>query len=547
MEDIGIKVLQHVSNNTYCKGSWDHKICDYLTNEYLRHNRYSNTKMSDDCIIVFLQYILKCDDMRRINFGSEQNMCSSRYNFRSLIDTFLTFDSFVIFTEILKIKTLTGMHLHTIQKIIEQKYNTNINIINAFIQHVPTIPISVLKHVEINYDTLKIICENKNTNDELFLFAFSQKIPIYNDLLNIVVLNRNSERLKILVNYGYVLTNTHLEYACRIKSEKMIKIILDNKIKPTSKCINELLFDDNNLDDTDENDTITEIINLLTSYGYVLTYDDVTNITKKKHKINNIKKYNIKFDDKFMTLCSNIHYFPYDYEEIDIKFGISDLQYQCGRSYNSETIKKMIEEYQIVPDTICLENACKVKNNISVISYLIKNCHVPPTMQCIKNYNYHSGCNVLSTLCEYIPNDIVFNIARTPIAPPCSTVKNIKKKKDDMKVKVIEEQPIKSIVIPEPINIIKTIDIPQLYTNLKKRKLYTIITSAKKILKLEKKKTVSFIKIRSNLLDYIKEKQLSTKNTIKLDTELASLTNKELNTYISYTHLDNLVHHMIKI
>lgn len=285
--------------------------------------------------------------------GVSAQLCSERCRFQDLIGLFLKHHDNEILKEILNFN-LSDDNFNFVTARIKSDGDIGIIIMNNYFEKLNIIPVEMLENIKIDYETLKIICK-KNKDDKAFMFAFSQKIPIYNDLLDIVVTSGNLKRLKLLVNYGYILNNEHFDISCKKLNIDIIKYILSQNVTPSQNCISSLLdgceiaHSRRKNKNTIEFDNILTIIVELVESHYVLTYNDIKKITKKYYKINNIQKYNIQFKESFTDLCCELGYFPYDPFEIGVKFNLSQLQGQCLKNDNIKTIKQMVEVYGIVP------------------------------------------------------------------------------------------------------------------------------------------------------------------------------------------------------
>ena len=408
-----------ISNNTYCEGK-RHLHCKNFIEDFI--NLYLDNSIiipSNEYILALLKFIKKADNYMIERHGKFAQLCSERCRFQDLIELFLKYHDNNILKEILNFN-LSDDNFNLLTTRIKSDEDIGMIIMNNYFEKLDVIPVEMLEGLKIDYDTLKIICK-KNKDDKAFMFAFSQKIPIYNDLLDIVVDNNNLKRLKLLVNYGYVLNNEHIDMSCKNLNIDIIKYILDHNVIPSQKCINFLLngckiarkeYKIKNMVEIDN--ILTKIVELLVDSHYVLTYDDIHEITKKGYKINNIQKYNISFKNSFTDLCCDLGYFPYDQHEIGVKFSLSQLQNECSKNDNIKVIKRMIEVYGIVPDILCLENAYRVKYNCETVKYLIEICNIPPTIKCLKNYVESFGNKMLEILCKNSSYDIIFNNNKIP-------------------------------------------------------------------------------------------------------------------------------------
>ena len=78
----------------------------------------------------------------------------------------------------------------------------------------------------------------------------------------------------------------------------------------------------------------------MVSFGYVLTYDDVFNALIRGCYVNNISRFNIKLDSRFLEACTQLSYYPYN--DIDIKPTMECLYIESKRVSNIQNMKKLI-------------------------------------------------------------------------------------------------------------------------------------------------------------------------------------------------------------
>ena len=202
---------------------------------------------------------------------------------------------------------------------------------------------------------------------------------------------------KFLISSGCQLNTECLINACKNRNIGIIEFILQNKIVPTRECFIALFSNDNNdyvrmrrFQRTGKNNNIgsaeptTKIIDMLASAGYKVTYDDIVLATQNKIFINDYTRFGIKLDEKFMEICAEVGYYPYNLD--GIKPTLKCLQKECGKSMAGSlaTIKNIINKDGVEPDVICLQNACSHKNNIQLIHFLISK-GVSPDIKCLKN------------------------------------------------------------------------------------------------------------------------------------------------------------------
>ena len=139
-----------------------------------------------------------------------------------------------------------------------------------------------------------------------------------------------------------LLTNVNpnilcLQYACILKDKDIIEKILSQKIIPNQACYDGLISGYHWQKPAEDVIQIAELIDIMILYGYQLTTDDVHNAVKKGYYINNINRFNFKFDDKLIEECYASNYFPYP--DLNLKPSMECLRMECHKTSNMPKIK----------------------------------------------------------------------------------------------------------------------------------------------------------------------------------------------------------------
>jgi hypothetical protein len=209
-----------------------------------------------------------------------------------------------------------------------------------------------------------------------------------------------------------------LKEACRIINVDIINKILMYKITPTSVCIDALLSSCNlgygKHRESPNAKKVASVIDMLVSFGYKLTYDDVYKALLKGCYVNDISRFNIKFDAKFLETCTKHSFYPYN--DIGVKPTLECLRIESKRINNVQNMKKIISEGP-KPDSKCLVQACDNKTNIQNIRFLVENHGIKPNIDCLKALSRHIGNPTLTYLLNHMDNnDNANNIANNDIA-----------------------------------------------------------------------------------------------------------------------------------
>jgi len=232
-------------------------------------------------------------------------------------------------------------------------------------------------------------------------------------------------------------------------------------------------------------------IQLLLNYGYKLDYDDVIITIKKKIEIPEIDKSNIKLDNYILELCYEYNFYP-SYNFICINKKLFNLQKLCHNTRSVETIEKYININVIMPDSICMNNAVKLYNNINVIKML-------------RSYNVNISINNILDAChKYKLNTIMWMIIEfnkqyeQEIKNYKETINNFenKLKESNKKIETTEE------VVNEEINLDD--DINSIIDDINSVKIIQFSDQDKKSLRLPKYKNKKY-KLPKKFQTYFKE------------------------------------------
>ncbi|ARF09695.1 SWIB/MDM2 domain protein [Indivirus ILV1] len=423
------------------------------------------------------------------------------------------------------------------------------------------------------------LCKHGTKNDTLILNIidklFLQKITITLTALNNAVKSGLIDIAISFVQKGIHPDNTTLVSACRLRDERLIKILLACNLTPTKECFESLIYYHPS---SSEANKIASIIDLLIQCGYKITYNDIIFSLEKRQYVNNISSFDIKFDNKIIEKCASLSYYPYSEKDIKVKPTIECLRIECQKPGNIKNIKMLINS-GLKPDIQCLRNACSVKNNTQGIRLLVDKYGLKIDLECLKLMASAIGNKQLSYMLENIDlqqesnkdvskikkvefsdeeinneseeinNEINIGINKKdideiakPINGDCQKAEELKKhissdKKPDIpsnkSIDVHKIQPLSE-------NEIKLID---------HRKKYGLLPEGIQIFNVKKTTKMTVIEIRNLLTKYIVDNNLIDKNNkayINLNDDLIKILKTEKNKCIEFIDLDNLVNKLIK-
>lgn len=355
---------------------------------------------------------------------------------------------------------------------------------------------------------------------------------------------------------GLVPSHELLVMACKYKNVKTVQFLLENKVIPDKECY-QSIFSGNK-----DYRSLNDIIDLLIKCGYCLDYDDVVIATKHSTEIKNIERFDIKFKNDFMEICSTYNFYPK--YKTNIPIDVSILVCECKKSGNITQIRKIIAS-GIVPNITCLEEACKHKNNLQVIKLLISK-GIKPNTNCIINMArslHNSSLNFL--LSQYNPEiqmqqtqqpskqENTLDVNNKNINKDDKDDKDIKEDEDededddDEEAKEDKDESKKTIKTIEPEKKFdKYIVVPptevigqkaSVKTNTKLTKMFGI-----------KAKETDFITVRKKFFEYINKHKLcdpDNKLYIKIDKHMNTslgLGKSATDKYLYFTDIDNFLY-----
>lgn len=146
----------------------------------------------------------------------------------------------------------------------------------------------------------------------------------------------------------------------------------------------------------------TEKMMILFDRGFVPDCDDIKFSVKNKKEIPMIETFGVTLDNEFLKLCQENTFYPkYGFKCISPE--MLELQSLCA-SKNLPKIRAFLKKNNIVPDSICMESASKLKSNHATVILLINSGGVV-NEKCLKSYLEHVRDPQLDALVEaYIKN-----------------------------------------------------------------------------------------------------------------------------------------------
>lgn len=297
----------------------------------------------------------------------------------------------------------------------------------------------LLQHCNLNNEILNECCINGSMSNVNYILE-NKIIPNDENLITVIRVRRD-EIIDMFLSMGCLLTNNVFREACKQNNIKIIKECFDNKIVPTTDNFDDLfklchVYQNRERLNNTRNSIITDIIDIFIYNGYQLTYDNLLKATSCSIVINNIEQFQFKLDNRFYDLCFDYNFYPSYYDQQN---NLNILIKECKRAGNLTNIRKIILKDKISPNQECLENACLVKNNHSVIKFLIETCNLKPNNKCLQNIMLLNTSKPLT----YFINSYINCHPETLIDEKNNDVKDDNVKNDNVKDDNVKDNDVK--------------------------------------------------------------------------------------------------------
>lgn len=264
--------------------------------------------------------------------------------------------------------------------------------------------LSTYEYIELNTDVLNKAIESGSL--PIVTNILSRKIQTNDASLRFAIYSGSIDVVKLVIQHATTsVTIENLEYACEKKNVEIIKLLIEMKLIPNKKCFTNLLHkkEYNKMPKYEQSSQnhkdLIEAVKYLIASGYKPDLDDIVLATRSYVKIENIESFNIELDEKYLDACVEVGFYPGYKVKDNIKHSVSGLEKACEKAGNLDNIKKLVNESKITPNAKCLVNACKHKNNVQTIKFLLDK-KAPVTIDAIKVIANVIGNRSLSTVLE---------------------------------------------------------------------------------------------------------------------------------------------------
>ena len=257
-------------------------------------------------------------------------------------------------------------------------------------------------------DLLGIACTSLPFTKLIIQSLVSRNIKIKNEHINSVLSDGSAESIDFIIDLAksqgeFVLTKEH--YKILLTSQTLVNDEIDRR---QTCVINKIVHKLNSnyelhLKKCDNNYT-TDKMMILIKHGFVPDREDIILSIEHKKEMPMIEKFNVQLDNDFLKLCQDNNFYPkYDFKCISP--GLFELQSLCLNK-NLPKIRAFLKKNNtIVPDNICMENACNIIRNEKTIDLLI-NAGGVINKKCLTNYLHIVRDPQMSLLVNNFMNNI---------------------------------------------------------------------------------------------------------------------------------------------
>ena len=385
----------NINHYEYCYESYSHDYCKYVKS-IIKDLINDKKEISD--VLLHRYFKIVCSSIECWTYDYDDNLLlclsifdkfnQSDYVINKIIESqncelFLLFIGTIDFTidnvnkllNLLKCARYTEEKINMYDSIIEKCINSNNN-------ELMQCALNYIIDEDLSESQLEKLLDLKlKPSDDKFLKLLVNIIN-YTEYLNIIkkcILNGivvEKNLIKKFLNYIIHTKNISNFYGTNNFSDICIYFYdngsTDFTIDDIIKCSNKI-----------------QICNIEKFLNHII--DNNYNITKEEFKLlcsNKIFIKNKKMVEKFLDdqdIKEIIYNFNLNYK-INLEYTLNMLKNECKKRNNIIKIKEILKT--IKPDQECLEIACKIQNNMSVIKLIHNDYNIPFNEKCILNYSY---------------------------------------------------------------------------------------------------------------------------------------------------------------
>jgi hypothetical protein len=238
---------------------------------------------------------------------------------------------------------------------------------------------------EFDDGIMTIACLNLPFSKSIIHSLLARGIKIQDNHVKTVLKYSPVESIEFIFNLveNLVITKGHYNELLTAEVQKNGK--LDERNTKITKKVVQKLNDYYEIYITTYTSNYTaEKMQILINFGFVPDKNDILNSVKLKKEIPHIEKFDVKLDADFLKLCQDNNFYP-KYNFVDMPKEMYELQELCL----SKTLPKIrtffTKNPTIIPDSLCMKNACCVSSNDKIIQLLIQHGGIIDR-ECIEKY-----------------------------------------------------------------------------------------------------------------------------------------------------------------
>lgn len=257
----------------------------------------------------------------------------------------------------------------------------------------------------------KMIITNSSVIDDIIIeFILQNKTNLTQNKychIGLKILNKFISKPNIIINIYPLITNNLaqeqkkeiLNKSISTHNKNLILLMLEKKdVIPDINTINKLVEKSYARHEGATNSKlIADIIDMLCDYGLVINKQIIIKLLEHGCYVNNLEKHDISVDNEILAKCADISYYPYKF---DIIPNTDILMKECSKHDNLITIKKL-KEFGGKFTSECLEEACKIPKNSRTLKYLITECKINVTDNCLEKFQNAYKIEALDTILKH--------------------------------------------------------------------------------------------------------------------------------------------------
>jgi hypothetical protein len=240
----------------------------------------------------------------------------------------------------------------------------------------------------LNPNLLTIACGSLPFTMAIVQSLVARNVKIEDSHIIDVLTNGDADSIQLVLDLARVqreviITKDHYRTLLTSRSKK------DGDIDKWNVCFhNNIVHSLNisyelNIQKHEDNYTVEKMM-ILINCGYVPDREDILLSVSHKKEIPMIEKFDIKLDQDFLKLCQNNGFYP-KYNFQCISTDLLELQSLCLKK-NLPKIRDFLKKHKdLVPDSVCMENASKIIRNEKTIALLINSGGIV-TKDCLTYY-----------------------------------------------------------------------------------------------------------------------------------------------------------------